>query len=82
MRACWIPAATRPLRNGRVFILGYDPQAKLYRVAQDEATARRIIENTRENQDRERAGAYEVQRRAFERIFGRAYALETQERLF
>ena len=82
VRCCWIPAATKPLRDGRVFILGYDPQTKLYCAARDEATARRIIENTRENQDRERSGACEIQRLAFERIFGRAYGLETQERLF
>lgn len=81
VNACRTLAATNPMRDGRVWIIGFDPLHKVYCAARDPYVARRIIEyQSSRLVDINRA--LEAQRAAFERTFGVPYRAVEEIGLF
>ncbi len=81
VNACRTLAATRPMSDGRVWIIGFDPSRKVYCAARDEYTARKIIEyQSARVEDINRA--LDAQRTAYEQTFGVKYRTTEEVELF
>ena len=81
VNACRTLAAVNPMRDGRVWIIGFDPERKVYCAARDAYTARLIIAY-QESRVEDINRALEAQKFAFEQSFGMSYRTSKQEVLF
>jgi hypothetical protein len=81
VNACRYLAATKPLADGSVWIIGFDPQIERYVAARDVHQARRVIAY-QESRVLDINRGLEAQKRAYQQTFGSDYRASEQEVLF
>lgn len=80
VNACRYLAATKPTSDGRVYVLGFDPEVGRYVAATDPHAARRVIAY-QESRVFDINRALEAQKQAYERTFRQSYQANEQGRL-
>lgn len=81
VNACRYLAATTPRKDGKTFVIGFDPQEGRYVAAQDAAQARRVIAY-QESRVLDINRALDAQRECYRKTFGTDYHANEQRGLW